>query len=149
MKTVGFTGGRNLSGVSPDKMVSPLKKLERSQFVYGGCIGADEAIALWLTNFGPAGSRHRVILPANRAAVAEWWKYPNAADPFPLVEYMPAGSTFKDRNQAIVNISDELVGFPEYPEDHPKSRRSGTWQTIRMGRKKSIPVDVHILREED
>jgi hypothetical protein len=40
---------------------------------------------------------------------------------------------------ACVGI-DQRVGvwlarvFPQYPEDHPKSQRSGTWQTIRMAR---------------
>lgn len=147
MKTRGFTASRNLKGVNPRRMIWALQNIEQSQFVYGGCIGGDAAVAIWLTNYGPPKSRHRVIVPANRTAVAEWWKYPNAAEPFPLVEYMPEGTTYKDRNQAIVNISDELIGFPEYPEDHPKSRRSGTWQTIRMGRKKGIPVSVYVLRE--
>lgn len=148
MKTIGFTASRNIKGVNPRRMIWALQNLEQAKFVYGGCLGGDEAIAIWLTNFGPAGSRHHVILPANRAAVVEWWKYPNAADPFPLVEFMPEGSNYKDRNQRIVNVSDELVGFPEYPENHPKSLRSGTWQTIRMGRKKGIPVTVYILRED-
>lgn len=149
MLTVGFTASRNLKGVNPRKMVSPLSELKKSEFVYGGCIGGDEAIAIWLTTYGPAGSRHRVILPANRKAVAEWWKYPNAADPFPLVEYMPAGTTYKDRNQRIVDISDLVIGFPEYPEDHPKSLRSGTWQTIRMARRKGTLKQVCILREPE
>lgn len=145
---IGFTAARELKGVDPRKMIDPLSKLQADRFVYGGCRGGDEAIAIWLTNYGPRAIHH-VIIPANRSQVAEWWKYSNAAELWPILEYMPYGTTYKHRNRKIVNTVDRLVAFPEYPEKDPRSVRSGTWQTIRMGKDKGIIVDedIHILRE--
>jgi hypothetical protein len=38
---------------------------------------------------------------------------------------------YGERNQDIVDEADVLFGAPKFPEDHPQSKRSGTWQTIR------------------
>lgn len=148
---IGFTASRDLKGVDPRRMSDPLSQIEIDypdvkRFVYGGARGGDAAIAIWLTNFGPK-ALHHVIIPADRSQVAEWWKYDNAAEPWPIIEYMSDGTTYKQRNQKIVNTVDRLIGFPEYPEEHPRSLRSGTWQTIRMAKKALIPFDVYILRE--
>lgn len=145
---IGFTAARELKGVDPSKFIDALSKLHAKRFVYGGARGGDEAIAIWLTHYGPK-ALHHVIIPADRSQVAEWWKYPNAAELWPILEYMPDGTTYKQRNQKIVNTVDRLVAFPEYPKNHPRSLRSGTWQTIRMGKAKGIIVDedIHTLRE--
>ena len=47
---------------------------------------------------------------------------------------------YLDRNADIVSFSDALLAAPQYPESDPRSRRSGTWQTIRLARKSSIPI---------
>lgn len=47
------------------------------------------------------------------------------------VTWMPPAD-YDVRNRRIVAESAELMAAPLYPEDHPLSRRSGTWQTIRM-----------------
>lgn len=135
------------------KIAGPLGMIEKDypdawRFVYGGCRGGDEAIAIWMTNYHKPKATHHVIIPANRSAVAEWWKYNNAAEPFPYVEYMKDGTDYKARNQAIVRMSDLLIAFPEYREEDPRSLRSGTWQTIRLAKKANIPVDVYILKED-
>lgn len=146
---IGFTASRNLKGIKPTKFSDPLSLLAAERYVYGGAKGGDCACAVWLTHYGPP-ALHHVIIPANRSQVEEWWKFPNAAEPWPILEYMPDGTNYKQRNQKIVNTVDRLIAFPEYPEDHPLSLRSGTWQTIRMGKRKGIMVDsdIHILREE-
>jgi hypothetical protein len=48
---------------------------------------------------------------------------------------MPAGTTYADRNAVLVKRGTFVCGLPAYPEDDPRSRRSGTWQTIRMARR--------------
>lgn len=41
---------------------------------------------------------------------------------------------FRDRNRDIAYEADILVGGPAFGENDPRSRRSGTWQTMRFGR---------------
>ena len=60
---------------------------------------------------------------------------------------MPPGTTYKDRNEAIVNRVDELYYCADYPEEDRRSRRSGTWQTVRLARGRGIPVDGIILNQ--
>jgi hypothetical protein len=38
---------------------------------------------------------------------------------------------YAERNQDIVDASDVLLAAPEFPEKDDKSKRSGTWQTVR------------------
>jgi hypothetical protein len=49
-------------------------------------------------------------------------------------------AVYSERNRAIVAASTFLIGAPLYPEDDPRSLRSGTWQTIRYARKTRKPV---------
>jgi hypothetical protein len=51
-----------------------------------------------------------------------------------LIE-MPAGTDYADRNAELVKRGAVLHGFPAYTEDDRRSRRSGTWQAIRMARR--------------
>lgn len=56
------------------------------------------------------------------------------------VEY--AGKPYRLRNQDIVNACDVLVACVRWPEDDRRSKRSGTWQTIRMARAAHKPVRI-------
>lgn len=47
---------------------------------------------------------------------------------------------YAERNQDIVDSADQLVAFPQFPEWDDASRRSGTWQTVRMARNKGIEI---------
>ena len=106
--------------------------------VHGACIGADELCAEIAAD---AGARVVAIVPPDRRLVSR-----RAISLSDEVIEIPSGPDgFKRRNQAIVDMVDRLLGFPLYPEDHPMSRRSGTWQTIRMGRRKGIPVHVEVV----
>ncbi len=44
---------------------------------------------------------------------------------------MHEAKVYAVRNQDIVDLADVLVAAPQYPEDHCKSARSGTWQAVR------------------
>src|SRR5262249_19060923 len=74
---------------------------------------------------------HIVVVPADRSRVDPWWE----GCPEVTVIEMPEGTTYRDRNAALVARSAAVFGLPAYPEDDPRSRRSGTWQTIRMARR--------------
>lgn len=140
MRVVGFTGTRNCEwdDLKPFHKAEVLKQLEEfDEFVTGACVGFDAVMGRFLAICFP-GKKHTIIVPANHSQISLWWN--DLPQENITVVYMPEGSTYKDRNQAIVGRSDALVFCAEYPEGHPKSRRSGTWQTIRMARKARIPV---------
>lgn len=129
--TLGFTGSR----VVPIDMAGEVLYLaeqigaDAPGFVTGGCVGIDHTVGRFLAGRYPK-RYHVVIVPANRSRVAAWWR----AEEFQhvVVVEMAPGTSYADRNQAIVDASEQLVGFPAEPEEHPSSRRSGSWQTIRM-----------------
>lgn len=139
MERVTFTGTRHLR--EQDKAV--IKRVVAglpgdSMLIVGGCVGVDAYIAR--VGIGLAMYVH-VVLPDNMSQVdPEWWKY------FTYYEKAPGGSTYRDRNQRMLVLGDRLIAFAEHPEDHPASRRSGTWMTIRMARKCiGYPVEVYVL----
>lgn len=114
--------------------------------VTGGCIGLDAYIAeigATTAGYGRQGKRWSVytIVPSNRKHVDP--DYLAKADE---TEEMPNGTTYADRNQRIVETSHALMGFPLHTERDERSRRSGTWQTIRMGWRHGIPVRAEVLR---
>lgn len=146
MWCVGFTASRNISGVPASVFTEHLDELNDQQtFITGACRGGDTAIGLYLSKKFPK-AYHTVIVPGNLSQVDRWWeKHP----PKNLtVQEMPFESSYKDRNQEIVDNSNTVIGFPEYSEHHPRSLRSGTWQTIRMARKANKLSTVVILRGE-
>lgn len=42
---------------------------------------------------------------------------------------------YRIRDEALAVVSDLIIAGPAWPEDHEKARRSGTWLTIRIGRR--------------
>lgn len=149
MKRIGFSGSRHLTAEQKTIVDEVLSTLNGSEFTTGACIGVDAYIGrkLW---YDRPESLHRVVIPADRSRVAEWWLEYEIGDagPYraPELEEMPPGTTYRERNWRIIEHSDVLVAFPAYPEDDPRSARSGTWQTIRMARREgleTITVSLH------
>jgi hypothetical protein len=60
---------------------------------------------------------------------------------------MPPGTTFKQRDARMVEVGDRVIAFPLYPENDPRSKRSGTWMTVRLANRAGKPVKIHVLRE--
>lgn len=142
-RIVGVTGSRSLipahwlivhrevkAALVPGTVVS---------LVHGACVGADETAAFT----GSTRVHVTAIVPPNRSRVSD--RAIQHSDSVILIPDGPDG--YKRRNQAIVDRADVLLAFPLYPEDHPQSRRSGTHQTIRMARRKGIPVYEYVLWE--
>lgn len=133
--TIGFTAARDLDDQGQEVIVNVLVTLPHAgRYVTGGAIGGDAFIGRWLAVNRP-DAEHLVIVPADRSRVDPWWLEPGIRC-LTLVEVieMPRGSTYADRNYRIMQESSMIDGFPGYPEDHPQSRRSGTWQTLRYAR---------------
>lgn len=55
------------------------------------------------------------------------------------------GRAMRARDQFMVDKAHILYGYPE--RDEKMSLRSGSWMTIRMGRKRGIPTHVRILED--
>lgn len=137
MTFIGFSGSREAG--PQDEWISTeiVRRLggKGHLFITGGCIGFDAQIAKAAFE---AGEEVLTIVPANLSQV-DPWVYTRCT----RYENMPSGSTYRNRNQRIVDLADTLVAVPEDDELH--NSRSGTWMTIRMGRRKGIPVEVYTL----
>jgi hypothetical protein len=93
--------------------------------VTGGANGVDAFAARW------AKQSHRAvytILPADHAQIDPDW-----AQWCDMYLQMAPGTTYRDRNLKLVQEGmGGLRGFPAFAESAPESKRSGTWQTIRL-----------------
>lgn len=152
MTSLGFTGTR-ASAPHEEKLRSYWEQVDATLFlrafdtyVTGGCRGWDAFIGRYLAMRFPLKT-HLVVVPANRSQVDPWWFEFDLGTI--LVYYMDEGTDYKDRNKEIVRRSDHLFYCADYPEDHGKSARSGTWQTVRLGRGADIPVDGIVLNSEE
>lgn len=142
--TVGFTGTRHCEKLQVERDLN-LKFdwfVDARRFVTGACVGFDAYAGWWLMRaFPDEGVTHTILVPSNKSQVDYWWLRDStrhfivAAGVNLEVIEMPEGSSYKDRNQEIVNLSDFLFYYAEYPEKHGRSLRSGTWQTVRMATK--------------
>jgi len=152
VKRTGFSGSRHLTAEQKTIVDEVLSTLNGSEWTTGACIGVDAYIGrkLW---YDRPESLHRVVIPADRSRVEYWWTHRAIRDAGPqsgvLLEEMMPGMSYADRNQRIVQHSDVLVAFPAYPETDPRSKRSGTWQTVRMARRAGLDVLVTVLDESE
>lgn len=146
MASIGCTGLRNLTPDLWRPVDNVLAVLAAEVYVTAAAVGFDAFAGRRLVGLHPH-ARHMVIVPGSQLAVEHWWlRAPY--DTQVIVERMPIGSTFRDRNQALVDRVNLLHAFPEFAEHDPRSRRSGTWQVIRMARRADKGVVVHVLRPE-
>lgn len=133
--SVSFTAARELDARAANGVVTSVLAVRvpfAARYLTGACTGGDAFIGRWLHEHRP-GAEHVVIVPADRSRVDPWWE--SVPGPPVTVIEMPPGSTYKDRNARLVAEGDAVLGFPAYPEEDPRSRRSGTWQTTRMSRR--------------
>lgn len=141
-KHYGFSGSKEPLTVAQmayiDKIISELPKGSR---VYtGACVGVDAYVA---RSAYSRGYYVHTIVPALRSHVDFQWEMWCHS-----YEEMPQGTTYRDRNIKIVERGrDGLIAFPLYEEDDPRSRRSGTWQTIRLAAKQDRWHVAYLLSE--
>lgn len=136
---IGFTGTRMISEADRAVILSELGKLPAgASYTTGGCVGVDSLVGYTVASWYPH-AKHVVMLPNNRKLVDEWWTEVGTD-----VRLETPGD-YRARNKAIVENSDLLVVFAEYPEGDPRSRRSGTWMTARMARRAGVRSKVIVL----
>jgi hypothetical protein len=137
--TVGITGSRTAVKPQTERLMRRwLGGVSADAFVTGACRGVDAVAGRCLVSEHPT-AQHVVVVPDNRNAVREWWPSVESRRSIQVYEMEP-GSSYRERNEIIVELADHLVGFVEHPEDDPRSVRSGTWQTIRLARAAGVRV---------
>lgn len=147
MVSYGFTAARELDSFPDGYIESVLQSLpEPGKVVTGGARGGDALIGRWLYERYPFAI-HLVVLPANRAQVYPWWQDISDVGTGPMLVEMPRGTSYRDRNMHIVQMCTNLVAFPAFPEFNVRSRRSGTWMTIRMAKRMNKPVQIYCGEE--
>lgn len=120
---------------------------ERTVLVTGGCTGVDAHVArVGIAN----GYRVHVVVPGlkNNPYLDPNWN--TVATTYETVTDLNGyPNLYLARNHRMVELAnDRLAGFPLYGEKHPRSRRSGTWQAIRLARKEGLIVSLNVLRDE-
>lgn len=137
---VGWTGARDMTPAMQawiDRTVQALP--DDTVVITGGCVGVDAYVARIASC---RGLHVHTILPANRREVdPDWQRY------CLTYQAMPPGTTYRERNMAIVNAADRMVAVPRYDEAHPRAIRSGTWMTIRLARATRKPLDIFVPDE--
>lgn len=120
---VGFTGTR--TGTTDEQhraLCLWVQMHEVTEFHHGCCLGADTEAFDIVVEYAP-DARRIAHPPTNRSLVSEKtlrFSHETRA-PLPYLE----------RNRAIVDETEILLACPAGPEE----QRSGTWSTIRYGRK--------------
>jgi hypothetical protein len=99
---------------------------------HGACTGADAFAHFHMIS--QAGVITHVHPPADKKCSAEnsLMRHSRRID--------HEAKPYAERNDDIVRSIDVLVAAPQYPEKDPRSKRSGTWQTIRKAHAAGKPV---------
>ncbi len=119
---VGFTGTqRGMTERQMQEVRRLLRELRPTEVHAGDCVGADLEFAVLASEMGIPVVGHPPADPKKRAFFAG---YSKTEDPLP---YMA-------RNGGIVDAVDVLIACPKEEEE---VLFSGTWATVRRGRKKS------------
>lgn len=147
--SAAFTGSRR--ALSPQQETRVFLALNHlgpfATYVTGACVGVDAFVGENLYMLRPR-AHHVVVVPADRSRVCRWWvDATGAVLPGVEVVEMPEGTTYRDRNHELLVDADVLFGFPDLPENDPRSARSGSWMTVRLAKSLSKPVFVETLRE--
>lgn len=145
--TIGITGTREVYPRHLDVIGRHLPDLQRGRspltgrpircIVTGACEGIDAIFGECLAELLPHQA-HTVVVPADRSRVVWWWSTPTVQFRNVLMVEMKPGTSYMDRNDVLVGLSDEMLAFSNGPE----KVRSGTWATVRRARKKGIPLRV-------
>ena len=129
---VGFTGTRvGMQLWQKKKFIDTMFLLKVTEFHHGDCIGADADAHHILERYFP--EIRIVIHPPCVNTARAYCTGHLQMEPLPYIE----------RNHAIVNSSEHLIGAPATPE----IKRSGTWATIRYARAKGIPTTIFEPRD--
>lgn len=122
--------------MNPDKRVDACRVLDAlsdgAEFTTGACLGWDGWIFIHLINQFPK-MHHRMIVPANKSFV-DWEAIKLAEERNAEIIWMPDGTTYRDRNNRILDDTDLLYAFIT----GNLNPRSGTSMTLNLARERKI-----------
>jgi hypothetical protein len=129
---IGITATRHLTEVGQRHIEEAMReavRLDVEGIIVGGAVGGDayagltaHALRLWV----------KVILPEDaKEADPDFHRYADEAE---------GRYPYRERNTRIVQQCTDLWAFPAYLEADPRSKRSGTWMTVRIARQMGRPV---------
>ena len=132
---IGFTGTRNVPTAKQKRALDVLLmrldgEFDITEVSHGDCKGSDKNFHDTVRSLLP-GVKINVYPPTDKKHRA-----------FCYGDITHKEMEYLDRNQAIVDNSDILIATPK---ESSEILRSGTWATIRMAKKKGMPV--HILNK--
>jgi hypothetical protein len=109
-----------------------------AKHITGGCIGGDALLARLL--YGRGWMVH-VVIPADRSKVdSEWRQFCSS------YELMLEGTTYRQRDERMVDLGTRCIGICNRPEKHGASIYSGTWMTVRIAIAMGRPTETTVLR---
>lgn len=124
---VAFTGTKSKVGLTARQMAAlraRLLALRPTVFVHGGCVGADNDADLMAALLGIP----RRVFPSDCPEMSVPPAVLTARGPVVIEPARPALT----RNPLIVGAADYLLACPRQPRE---VLRSGTWATVRAGRR--------------
>ena len=140
MTKIAISGSRSITDADREVIKDVFYGMEAdAQLITGACVGVD-AFAAWLAH--DLRRQVHTVVPVDGSRVDPRWQ-----EHCTTFETMPEGTDYRERNRRMVYLADCLIAFPLYAELDERSRRSGTWMTVRLARTKGIPVDVYQLRD--
>lgn len=150
---ISFTGeARKLSQSELTLIERTVKSLKNVKlFFSGGATGVD-CYAGWMAVHHHPEAKHRVIIPqwkegACRYAIGGVARIAREAEligaDFDTIEVSPTASTHNDgymiRNDMLAVNCTHMVAFPNTGDEE---QRSGTWATVRRGRRMERPIRI-------
>jgi predicted Rossmann fold nucleotide-binding protein DprA/Smf involved in DNA uptake len=141
-ETIAFTGARRLAPADVDVVLAVVAALpDGIRVLHGACVGADALVgrAAYERGLGV----HAILPALDEYTHVQWARYCHSHE-----QLAPSPEPYRARNQRLVALCDRLIAFPAWPEVDGRSRRSGTWMTIRLARAAGRPVAIHLLHAE-
>ena len=142
MPVVTFTGTRELPHEWEPRIHDLVGALPIGAVaVVGVCLGFDALVARLAHQ---RGVWVHAVVPADRSRVDPDWRRYAAT-----WEEMAPGRTYRQRDERMValaaNYQGRVVAVPRWPEESERSRRSGTWMTVRIARLRCLPIHLERL----
>jgi hypothetical protein len=130
---ISFTATRKLRGEHESAVARALEDIvqryRRMVAIVGGAVGGDAFIAKYLHEQHNHEAHVHTVLPAQHD-----WVDPNWEKNTDTYEQMPTDTTYRERDQRMVDLGDWTYGFPFHTRFEMGTHIGGTWTTLNYAR---------------